>query len=67
MANQEQMATKSQLGVESTYTTQSANETLGTKEKKQYYLIIENAKKKKLTINIGEKTHNAVQALIKEK
>ncbi len=48
--------------VKTTTVTQTANETLGTKEKKLYYLIIE-TKKGKLVINVGEKTHEEVNKL----
>lgn len=48
--------------VQTTTVTQSANETLGTKEKKLYYLIIE-TDKGKLIINVGEKTHDEVKKL----
>lgn len=49
-----------------TTVTQTASEVLGTKEKKLYYLIVENNKGGKLIINVGEKTHNEVQRLVKE-
>lgn len=49
--------------VTTTSVTRSANELLGKKESKLYYLIIENGKGDKMTINIGEKTHNQVKLL----
>lgn len=48
--------------IQTTTVTQSANEILGTKERTLYYLIVETPKGK-MTINVGEKTHNAVQEL----
>lgn len=48
--------------VNTTTVSQSANEVLGTKEKKLYYLIIE-TDKGKLIINVGEKTHDEVKKL----
>lgn len=53
------------MKIQTTSVTQSANEVLGTKEKKLYYLIIENSKGEKLTVNVGEKTHNEVMNLSK--
>lgn len=47
-----------------TSVTQTASEILGTKEKKLYYLIVENDKGGKLVINVGEKTHNEVEKLV---
>lgn len=49
-----------------TTTTQTGNEILGTKDKKLYYLIIEN-EKGKVVINVGEKTHNSIKELTDEK
>lgn len=48
--------------VNTTSITQSANELLGKKEQKLYYLIITTAKGQ-LTINVGQKTHDEVQRL----
>lgn len=45
-----------------TSVTQSANEVLGMKEKKLYYLIIETSTGK-TQINVGEKTHDKVAEL----
>jgi hypothetical protein len=45
---------------------QTANEVLGAAAKTLYYLVIENDKKEKHIINIGEKTHNKIQELIKQ-
>lgn len=42
--------------------TQTANELLGKKESKLYYLIVE-TEKGKLTINVGQKTHDEVNRL----
>lgn len=47
-----------------TSVTQSANEVLGKKESKLYYLILETAKGK-MTINVGQKTHDQVEELTK--
>lgn len=49
-----------------TTVTQTANETLGTTEKKLYYLIIENENGKEI-INVGQKTHDKVLALTTKK
>lgn len=51
------------MKIQTTSVQQSANEILGTKEKSLYYLIIENSKGKKLTINVGQKTHDQVKEL----
>lgn len=45
-----------------TSVTQSANELLGKKEQKLFYLIVKTAKGA-LTINVGQKTHDEVQRL----
>lgn len=54
------------LEVKTTSVTQSANEMLGTKDKTLYYLIIGEGETK-VTINVGEKTHKAVNNLTKGK
>lgn len=45
-----------------TQITQSANELLGKKETKLYYLLVE-TDKGKLTINVGQKTYDEVNRL----
>lgn len=45
--------------------TQTANELLGKKEQKLYYLIVE-TERGKMTINVGEKTHNEINKLTQE-
>lgn len=61
------------MKISTTTVTQTANEILGTKEKKLYYLIIqtdryetdnEKTEREKLVINVGEKTHNKVKELM---
>lgn len=52
------------MKIQTTSVTQTGNEILGTKEKKLYYLILENAAGEKETINVGEKTSEKVQKLI---
>lgn len=54
------------MKIATTFVEQSANELLGKKAVKLYYLIVENSKGEKLTINVGEKTHDNVQKLVKE-
>lgn len=54
------------LEVKTTSVTQSANEMLGTKDKTLYYLIIGEGETN-VTINVGEKTHKAVNNLTKGK
>lgn len=55
------------MKINTTSVEQTANEVLGTKAKKLYYLIIETTDgKEKLVINVGEKTHDSVKKLIKE-
>lgn len=44
---------------------QSANEVLDTKEKNLHYLIIKNKKGEKLVLNVGEKTVNKINELLK--
>lgn len=58
------------MKIETTTVTQTANETLGTKEKTLYYIIIKTNKtgderQQKMVINVGYKTHNLVQQLLK--
>lgn len=53
------------MKIETTTIQQSANELLGQKAKTLYYLIITNAQKEKLVVNVGEKTHKSVQELLK--
>lgn len=53
------------MTISTTSVKQSANEMLGTAEKTLYYLIIENKKKEKLIVNVGEKTHKQVIELTK--
>lgn len=52
--------------IQTTTVTQTANEVLGTTEKKLYYLIIKNERDEKLTINVGQKTHDSVITLLQE-
>lgn len=52
------------MKVTTTSVTQTANEVLGTPERKLYYLIIENSKGEKMTINVGQKTHDQVLTLV---
>lgn len=54
------------MKIATTTVTQTANEVLGTKEKKLYYLIVENTTGRKLVINVGEKTHDEVMEIAKE-
>lgn len=52
--------------IATTTVTQTANEILGTEERKLYYLIIKNEREEKMTINVGQKTHDAVIVLLQE-
>lgn len=54
------------MTITTTSVQQTANEVLGTKEKSLYYLIVHNKKGNKLVINVGQKTHDEVQKLVKE-
>lgn len=54
------------MKIQTTSVEQTANELLGTKAKKLYYLLIENSLGKKITINVGEKTHDQVKKLNEE-
>lgn len=54
------------IEVNTTSVKQEANETLGFKEKTLYYLILGEGEGKKV-INVGEKTHEAVKELLKQK
>lgn len=51
--------------VQVTTVTQSANEVLGTKEKKLYFLII-TTDKGKTQINVGEKTYETITKITKK-
>lgn len=53
------------MTISTTTVKQSANEVLGTTERTLYYLIIENKKKEKIIVNVGEKTHKGVIELTK--
>ena len=53
---------KTNAHVQTTFVEQSANEVLGTKSKKLYFLIMETPVGK-LQINVGEKTYNEVKRL----
>jgi hypothetical protein len=53
------------MTITSTTVQQTANEELGTPAKDLYYLIIKNNQNKKLIINVGKKTHEQVQELLK--
>lgn len=53
------------MKIATTLVQQSANELLGKKATNLYYLIVENSKGEKLVINVGEKTHNSVNDLLK--
>lgn len=48
--------------ITTTSVTQTANELLETKEKTLYYLIIKTGKGK-MTVNVGQKTHDQVMEL----
>lgn len=61
MANEKTTVTNAQVKV--TSITQTANAELGTDEKTLYYLIVITDKGKEV-INIGEKTHNKIAALL---
>lgn len=53
------------MQVQTTSVTQSANAVLGTTEKTLYYLIIGEGVDK-ITLNVGEKTHAGVKALVEK-
>lgn len=55
---------KTNAHVQTTFVEQTANEVLGTKAKKLYFLLIETPVGK-VQINVGEKTHDEVQRLTK--
>ena len=55
------------LEVKTAAATQSAVPEIGRTEKKLYYLIIGEDALNSVTINVGEKTFNAVTALIAKK
>lgn len=48
--------------ITTTSVTQTANEILGTPEKKLFYLIIETPKGK-MQLNVGQKTHDEVKRI----
>lgn len=52
------------MKIQTTTTTQTGNEVLGTKEKTLYYLIVTNSKNEKITLHVGEKTHEGVKQLL---
>ena len=56
------MEKKPNAHVLTTSVTQTANEVLGTKEKKLYFLVIETVNGK-YQLNVGEKTHDEIQKL----
>lgn len=56
---------KNKMKIATTTVTQSANEVLGVELKNLYYLIIENNEGKKMIVNVGKKTHDNVNALVK--
>lgn len=58
------MKTKN-ANIEVTTITQSSNELLGKKETNLYYLVI-TTETGKMTINVGEKTHNQVKQLTEQ-
>lgn len=53
------------MKITATSVKQPGNETLGTKDKELYYLVIENKKAEKVVVNVGKKTHDSVQELTK--
>lgn len=53
------------MKIQTTTTTQTANKILGKEETTLYFLIIENIKGEKIIINVGKKTHEGVNTLIK--
>lgn len=53
---------KTNANVQTTYVEQTANELLGTKAKRLYFLVIETPNGK-LQINVGQKTHDEVVKL----
>lgn len=52
------------MKIATTTVQQTANEVLGVAAKNLYYLVLVNEKGNKLVINVGEKTHKNVQAMI---
>lgn len=70
MANQEQMAAKSKLGlntltVKLATSKQEAIPEIGKKASTLNYLILINEKEEKVIINVGEKTYLSVSNLLK--
>lgn len=53
------------MKITTTSVQQTANEVLGFTAKNLYYLVIENTKGEKLVVNVGQKTHDKVQELLK--
>lgn len=53
------------MKINTTTVTQTANKLLGTEQKDLYYLVVENSKGEKTVINVGKKTHDKVQDLLK--
>lgn len=51
------------MKIQTTTVTQSSNELLGTESKILYYLIITNDKGEKVTLNVGQKTHESIKKL----
>lgn len=53
------------MKVQVTSVRQASNKLLDTPDKELYYLIVTNAKNEKTIINIGKKSHDNIDALIK--
>lgn len=54
------------MTITTTSVKQEANTVLNTKEKVLYYLIIKNKANEQLVVNVGQKTHDTVQELLKK-
>lgn len=54
------------MDITTTSVKQEANKLLNTPEKTLYYLIIRNKNNTQMIINVGQKTHDQVQALLAE-